>query len=618
MEPTWEQQYDEGSGYFYYINSLTQETTWDEPPGFQIGSTTTFADNNYEEKYNNDDDGTKELYTEDSYYDFDHSSVVEGDQDNLHQQHLGGSSVLSQPDSLSAQSQQFLNASSTLSTAMSAIPENMSTTLAGSSALSAGTSSDYNYNPDPNNNNPKPSRIGLKSVKGINPKGRRMGEFPTVWKVPTGVLATEKALNTSSTMIFNDERMTLIRINQWTSKHYPPVVFVVFVGPHLYFWGSLTTVACCCLCSSLCVCQVKNHNVIFSVPVIHHPKTVGHIVILFLVCRTPQKIHICFRFNTNETLVCGPNLFERCWWTAIVVWVRWLFCPLLSVVFDVCTHCYFLFFLVPGFHVHDCLRMQLHTESKLVDNHKKVVGGLPPNNSLEFFARYAPQSGLVQINCQDMQAPDRHKITYKPPVGYWFQKYQMFAFACTLWNVQEYPEPHNFRVMPQGQSSTTDPGWEQCYAFWAFDKPYPGMIRITVLQQVFHPGQYSGDFGDPKQHDPKSYTKKKKSKHHVEEDKDPGPIMLKLRQVNADQFMYQKFSQDGLHSGWDLLYDFYAWSMPIRGTTRFYVQIARNPTRYRMDLDRALPPWKDVFTFYAYLVDFGDEHLLNFPRVTSL
>ena len=48
-------------------------------------------------------------------------------------------------------------------------------------------------------------------------------------------------------------------------------------------------------------------------------------------------------------------------------------------------------------------------EQQLIEDHKKVVGGLAPNNSLEFFARYAPQNGLVQINCQDMQAPDRHK-----------------------------------------------------------------------------------------------------------------------------------------------------------------------------------------------------------------
>ena len=75
--------------------------------------------------------------------------------------------------------------------------------------------------------------------------------------------------------------------------------------------------------------------------------------------------------------------------------------------------------------------------------------------------------------------------------------------------------------MPQGQSSTTDPGWEQCYAFWAFDKPYPGMIRCTVLQQAFYPGDYSGDFGDPNQEDPKSYNKPRDWNGNP----DPGPIM---------------------------------------------------------------------------------------------
>ena len=153
------------------------------------------------------------------------------------------------------------------------------------------------------------------------------------------------------------------------------------------------------------------------------------------------------------------------------------------------------------------------------------------------------------------------------------------------------------------------------YAFWGFQQPYPGMIRITVLEQAFYPGNYSGDFGDPLQEDPKSYNKPKE----WEANPDPGPIMLKLRQINTDQHPYQKFSQDNSqHSGWDLLHEFYAWSMPIRGSTRFYVQVARNPTRYRIDLDRALPPWKDTFQFFAYLVKFGDEHILNFPKITSL
>jgi hypothetical protein len=520
----WSQEYDDSSGYYFYINNETQEVTWEEPPEFKAGNKNDFM---YEEKY--DVSEISQVDQQDSYFDFDNEN-------DEHPIGSGGSSLLSQ-SGITSESQHVLNSSSSIlhtSSTMSAIPENMSTTLAGSSALSAFTNSTSSTTTTTNNKEKKSgsSQIGLKSVKGINPKGRRMGEFPTVWKLPTMKLANEASLNNSSRVIFGDERMTLIRINQWTSEK-----------PQRYFLSTSDKP------------PEKGWAYCYSFFGLSHPAKDTH---LFQV---QHKSEPCLRSKIVRTLLVNRNR---------------------------------------------------DLELKLIEDHKKVVGGLPPNNSLEFFARYEPQDGLLQINVQDMQAPDRHKITYKPPVGYWFQKYQMFTFACSLWNVQEYPEPHNFRIMPQGQSSTTDPGWEQCYAFWAFDKPYPGMIRCTVLQQVFQPGNYSGDFGDPKQHDPKSYIVKKNCLD------DPGPIMLKLRQVNADQFIYQKFSQDDSHSGWDFLYDFYAWSMPIRGTTRMYVQVARNPTRYRLDLDRALPPWKDVFTFYAYLVNFGDEHLLNFPRVTSL
>ena len=118
-------------------------------------------------------------------------------------------------------------------------------------------------------------------------------------------------------------------------------------------------------------------------------------------------------------------------------------------------------------------------------------------------------------------------------------------------------------------------GWVQCYSFFAFDKEYPGMIKVNVLRML-------GECSD------------------------------------GSARMFYKFSQGTEHSGWEFEDGFYAFDVPVRGSTRFFVQISRKPERYRVGLDRALPPWFDVFSFYAYFVPFGAERLLNFPKTSSL
>ena len=63
---------------------------------------------------------------------------------------------------------------------------------------------------------------------------------------------------------------------------------------------------------------------------------------------------------------------------------------------------------------------------------------------------------------------------------------------------------------------------------------------------------------------------------------------------------------------------FYAFGMPIRGTVRFFVQQTHGPERFRIGLKRALPPWKDIFSFYAYMVPWGKEHIYNTPKLDAL
>ena len=80
-----------------------------------------------------------------------------------------------------------------------------------------------------------------------------------------------------------------------------------------------------------------------------------------------------------------------------------------------------------------------------------------------FYAYVDPKPGLSRINVHDMEDPDRHKITPRPPIGYWFQRLHFFGYSTLIWNVKENWEPHRFNV-------TRDPEqveWYQCYSFLA-------------------------------------------------------------------------------------------------------------------------------------------------------
>lgn len=185
-----------------------------------------------------------------------------------------------------------------------------------------------------------------------------------------------------------------------------------------------------------------------------------------------------------------------------------------------------------------------------------------------FYAFADPREGLARVNVHDMEDPDRHKVTSRPPIGYWFQRFHFFALPTQIWNVKEAWEPHRFLVT---KSPHEFDGWVQCYSFFAFTRLSPGMKVISI---------------------------------HERQD-DMGCLRYKI-------------SCGGAHSGWSHVDSFYAFDSPVRGTTRFFVQIDRNPERYRIDFFRALPPWTDHFSFYAYFVPFGNEVILNHPNKDSL
>ena len=53
-------------------------------------------------------------------------------------------------------------------------------------------------------------------------------------------------------------------------------------------------------------------------------------------------------------------------------------------------------------------------------------------------------------------------------------------------------------------------------------------------------------------------------------------------------------------SGWYLVFSFYAFDVAMPGTTKFAVQQRRDMDESRVFARMALPPWKDIFVFYAF------------------
>ena len=96
-----------------------------------------------------------------------------------------------------------------------------------------------------------------------------------------------------------------------------------------------------------------------------------------------------------------------------------------------------------------------------------------------FYAYVDPKPGLSRINVQDMEDPDRHKITPRPPIGYWFQRLHFFGYSTSIWNVKENWEPHRFNITRDAEQIS----WYQCYSFFAFDKLAPGLKLISIHER---------------------------------------------------------------------------------------------------------------------------------------
>jgi len=132
--------------------------------------------------------------------------------------------------------------------------------------------------------------------------------------------------------------------------------------------------------------------------------------------------------------------------------------------------------------------------------------------------------------------------------------------------------PFHDRVFPAPPPAAPleEDGWRHKFFFYAFELPVPCAVRYNVLKCT---GRSIGV--------------------------DPPDLAPMERWKVAPQ---------GPHSGWQVTHSFYAFDMPVPGTTRYNVSVTRKPTRYQVGSQDPLRPWRFLFSFFAYSARRRDEY----------
>ena len=172
------------------------------------------------------------------------------------------------------------------------------------------------------------------------------------------------------------------------------------------------------------------------------------------------------------------------------------------------------------------------------------------NAKFDFYAFYTKIAGTVRFDIQSIQNPTCYKVTMGKPIGYWIKVADFYAYRATRFNVLESAKGQTKVTWSRAIADCDEPGWNHAFSFFAFDDCFPGVAQFYVQSR-----------------------QEKKA----------------FKITKSDPML-----------DWKREADFYAFEVPVRGTTRIFVQVAWEPLRCKVALDRARKPYRDLFSFYAY------------------
>lgn len=224
-----------------------------------------------------------------------------------------------------------------------------------------------------------------------------------------------------------------------------------------------------------------------------------------------------------------------------------------------------------------------------------------------FYAFYGPIQGAISLNVQQVPNPIRHRISEETHArGGWSQVFSFFAYPTVRQAVYDavYCEPtlqrSMVKIMPVQDSAYLHPpieqfeydtegdpdfttAWCRRFEFIAFKSRYPGTVLYKVMQRY-----------EPLLQDENMSKEEKKFADDI-----CFPVYKLVQEGEGDV------------KGWTVVTEFYAFPMPVPGTTRYYFKVGRKPTRFRVTLQDHIGPWLTLFSFYAYSTRPQDAYTIH-------
>jgi len=224
---------------------------------------------------------------------------------------------------------------------------------------------------------------------------------------------------------------------------------------------------------------------------------------------------------------------------------------------------------------------------------------------LEFWAYHSPLAGTSRLKVQEVVNPVRHRISQENATrGGWNQIFCFFSYSAlriAVLDAVNCPQHHSrskMRFSPYSEDRRIHPDindleiddsdneWCRRFEFFGFQTRFPCTNKYSVLERM-----------QALENKQQARERNEILKEHFSWDAPCEYPAYKLVTEN-----------EGDTKGWNTAVEFYAFPIPMPGTTRYYFKINRNPTRYMITLHDFMGQWETLFTFYAYSTRPQDVH----------